>query len=77
MKNVHKQKISSFEDCERAFKNIWLLLERLDIYTGIGSPENVVTAKIGSLYLRQDGGTSTTLYVKESSNERNSGWIAK
>jgi len=43
---------------------------------GAGDPENVVTANIGSLYLRTDGGANTTLYVKESGTG-NTGWIAK
>lgn len=43
---------------------------------GSGSPEGVVTAPVGSLYLRTDGGASTTLYIKESGSG-NTGWIAK
>jgi hypothetical protein len=43
---------------------------------GSGSPEGVVTANIGSLYLRTDGSTSTTLYVK-TSGTGNTGWSAK
>lgn len=43
---------------------------------GSGTPEGSVTAPVGSLYLRTDGGTSTTLYVKESGSG-NTGWIAK
>lgn len=43
---------------------------------GTGSPEGVITANVGSLYLRRDGGASTTLYVKESGTG-NTGWIAK
>ena len=43
---------------------------------GTGSPETVVTAPIGSLYLRTDGGAGTTLYVKESGTG-NTGWIGK
>lgn len=44
--------------------------------SGTGSPESVVTANIGSLYTRTDGGANTTLYVKES-GAGNTGWIAK
>ena len=44
--------------------------------TGTGSPEGVVTAPVGSMYSRQDGGTGTTLYVKES-GAGNTGWAAK
>lgn len=43
---------------------------------GSGTPEASVTANVGSLYLRTDGGANTTLYVKES-GVGNTGWIAK
>jgi hypothetical protein len=43
---------------------------------GNGSPEGVVTASVGSLYLRFDGGAGSTLYVKESGTG-NTGWVAK
>lgn len=46
------------------------------VITGTGSPESVVTAQIGSLFLRTDGGASTTLYVK-TSGTGNTGWTAK
>jgi hypothetical protein len=44
--------------------------------SGTGSPESVVTAKVGSLYSRLDGGAGTTLYVKQSGTG-NTGWVAK
>jgi len=44
--------------------------------SGSGSPEGVRTAPVGSLYTRTDGGTNTTLYVKESGTG-NTGWVAK
>lgn len=44
--------------------------------TGTGSPEGVVTAPIGSLYLNLSGGAATTLYVKTSTTG-NTGWTAK
>lgn len=46
------------------------------IYYGIGTPESAVTANVGSLYLRTNGGTSTTFYVKETGTG-NTGWVAK
>lgn len=46
------------------------------IISGLGSPEGFITANKGSLYLRADGGTNTTLYVKESGTGSN-GWAAK
>lgn len=45
---------------------------------GTGSPEGVVTASVGTLYLREDGGANTTLYIKESGGAgTNTGWVAK
>jgi hypothetical protein len=44
--------------------------------SGSGSPEGVVTAPIGSIYTRTDGGAGTTLYVKEANTSAN-GWVAK
>jgi len=44
---------------------------------GSGTPEGAITANVGSLYLRTNGGANTTLYVKESGNGANTGWIAK
>ena len=46
------------------------------IMSGTGSPESVVTAPVGSLWLRTDGGASTTLYVKQTGTG-NTGWAAK
>lgn len=44
--------------------------------SGTGTPEGAVTAPVGSLYTRDDGGAGTTLYVKESGTS-NTGWVAK
>lgn len=41
-----------------------------------GTPEGNVTAPVGSLVVRADGGASTTLYVKQSGTG-NTGWVAK
>lgn len=43
---------------------------------GIGSPEGVYTAPIGSEFFRVDGGTGTARYLKEIGSG-NTGWIAK
>lgn len=48
----------------------------LRVRFGSGSPEGVVTANVGTLYLRTNGGAGTTLYVKESGTG-NTGWAAK
>lgn len=42
---------------------------------GAGSPEGFVTAPVGSLYSRTDGGAGTCLYIKES-GAGNTGWKA-
>lgn len=41
-----------------------------------GTPEGSVTAPVGSLFLRSDGGAVTTLYIKETGTG-NTGWVAK
>ena len=44
----------------------------ITIFTGNGDPGGTV-ANVGSLYLRLDGSSGTTLYVKESGTD-GSGW---
>ena len=64
--------------------NHWLtaLVRKLDTVVpvswsgGTGSPEGVVTAPVGSLYSRSDGGAGTSFYVKESGTG-NTGWVGK
>jgi hypothetical protein len=43
---------------------------------GPGSPEGSLTAPVGSLFSRTDGGAGTSLYVKESGTG-NTGWVGK
>jgi hypothetical protein len=52
-------------------------LDDARVLRGIGSPEGVVVAKIGRLYVNASGGAGTTLYVKESGDMTNTGWVAK
>ena len=42
---------------------------------GTGAPENVHAAVVGSVYLRTNGGASTTMYLKETGTG-NTGWRA-
>lgn len=44
------------------------------VFRGTGSPESVVTAGIGSIFLRSDGGAGTMLYLKESGANTTTGW---
>jgi hypothetical protein len=46
------------------------------IKSGYGSPEGVVTAEVGKIYLRQDGTATSIIYVK-GSGSGNTGWTAK
>lgn len=46
------------------------------LYAGSLSPEGVVIAAVGSMYMRQDGTVGTLIYVKES-GAGNTGWVAK
>lgn len=54
----------------------FLLPTSAQVASGTGSPEGAVTAVVGSLFLRSDGGAGTTLYVKQSGTG-NTGWAAK
>lgn len=63
--------------------NVFLLTKPLRINntqailtSGSGSPSGIVAAPMGSIYLNTDGGTNTTLYVKESASDA-TGWVAK
>ena len=48
-----------------------------NIIVGTETPEGNVGAPVGSLFLRTDGGTGTSLYVKETGTNGNTGWVAK
>lgn len=48
----------------------------LIIASGGSSPEGIVVAGVGSLFLNTAGGAGTTLYVKESNTDA-SGWVGK
>jgi hypothetical protein len=49
----------------------------LRVQFGAGSPEGEIVADRGTLYLRTDGSTSTTLYVKTADDGLATGWSAK
>ena len=53
-----------------------LKLNNTLILTGTGSPESVIAAPVGSMWLRTDGGAGSTQYIKES-GFGNTGWVAK
>ena len=48
----------------------------LRVKFGTGSPAGVIVADRGTIYMRTDGGASTTMYIKESGDGLSSGWRA-
>lgn len=48
----------------------------LRVKFGTGSPAAVVVADRGTIYMRTDGGASTTMYIKESGDGTSAGWRA-
>jgi hypothetical protein len=63
------------------WNNVWTKAVTLNtgasFTSGTGSPEGVVSAFVGSVYLNTSGGASTTLYIKTSGGSGNTGWTAK
>jgi hypothetical protein len=57
-------------------KQIEIRGDGVKLRSGEGSPEGVIVANPGSVFLRTDGGASTTLYVK-TSGTGTTGWTAK
>lgn len=47
-----------------------------NVIAGNGDPTGVVTARVGSMFLRLDGGVGSTMYIKESGTGAG-GWAAK
>ena len=47
------------------------------VLAGSGSPEGVIAASTGSVFLRVDGGAGTSFYVKETGTTTNTGWVGK
>lgn len=47
------------------------------VLRGAGSPEGAITASVGRLYVDTAGGAGTVLYVKESGDATDTGWVAK
>ena len=47
------------------------------IQVGVGSPNGVVSAAPGSLYMNTSGGAGNSLWVKETGVGTNTGWVAK
>jgi hypothetical protein len=70
----HEERIAALER-ETAELRRLLVSRTGHVLRGSGSPEGAVVASVGTLFLRTNGGASTTLYVKESGNGT-TGWRA-
>jgi hypothetical protein len=70
------QAANFMDDLRLLAKDLQILGNGIIIRAGSGTPEGVIVAKQGSLFLRLDGGATTTLYVK-TSGTGSSGWTAK
>lgn len=51
-----------------------IMFNSAGIYFGTGIPENSITAAVGSIWLREDGSGTSTLYVKKT-GAGNIGWV--
>ena len=69
-----EQTAGFMEDVRRIVAALNILGDGIGWYTGNGSPEGVVPARVGSLYSRLNG--PPVLYVKESGTG-SSGWVSK
>ena len=63
-------------EVESALSELYTLFSNSFITQGTGSPEGVVTANVGAIYVDLSGGVGSTLYIKESGTG-NTGWNAK
>jgi hypothetical protein len=63
----------------RTWEDIQFIVDLLNsrIKRGTVVPNTRVMGRVGDLYVNTAGGASTTLYVKESGNNTNTGWVAK
>lgn len=70
--------VESYEPVNKRYIELPIEIESsgAKIYAGIGTPEGYVAANKGSVYLRNDGGANTSIYIKESGADE-AGWAAK
>jgi hypothetical protein len=55
---------------------ITVTVNKCTVSAGVGSPEGVLTAIPGSIYMNSSGGAGTSLYVKQTGTG-NTGWVGK
>jgi hypothetical protein len=70
------------EDAETWYRDVtrWmgLITAKLEgsVIEGDGSPEGAVPARIGTVFVRRDGGAGTSCYIKEADDGAATGWAA-
>ena len=47
------------------------------VQSGQGAPEGRISGNVGCIYMRTDGSSDSTMYVKESGTGTTNGWVAK
>ena len=73
---VDNNNVFDATEVESALSELYTLFSNSFIIRGTGSPEGVITAGVGSVYVDSSGGIGSTLYIKESGTG-NTGWNAK
>lgn len=73
-KYIQRQKVSTFNDCNRELDNLRKRWEDNPLVFGHGSPEGKVRGKLGYIYSDRKNGL---LYVKQSSDKALTGWVVK
>lgn len=71
-----KSSADGFIEMYKADGTTFSVVQSLYDRAGSGTPEGAVTAPVGAIYHRTDGGAGTSFYVKESGSG-NTGWVAK
>ena len=62
-------------DAQGAQRN-WNVLGQM-LHMGVGNPNGIVPAPIGAVYFNRAGGAGAALYVKETGEMSDTGWVAK
>ena len=66
-------------ELHKLLRDMAQVLNRLDRMVAFcyGTPEGAVVGSRGQIAFRLDGGAGAVLYVKESGDGTNTGWVAK
>lgn len=73
---VYKTWLVNFLGTELTVTASQVVSAETGVFSGAGAPEGSTAANVGSIYLRTDGGTGTSVYFKESGTGT-TGWQAR